>query len=444
MTPGSRKPRVARNEGKACDAVVRYIEQRTGEARAAIRRPETEGIGPPVDFRLGIGARECAIEHTQIEPIPGLIRADQEYTQLIGPVIDKVSGTLPGPAVYALHFPIDTHLGVKRADLDRIRRNLIVWIRAKARCLYEGNRDRLEREHKSSRYLDSIEAKPPGFPYPVRLCIRPARSQSKRGTLQAARLDFAEEEREARRANRLREALRRKCRKLRLCKEDGARTVLVLESDDIALTNHVLVGECLAALLPERTDLPNEIYLVETELDSWTVRCMKLDAECWPVDHLAGPGIFHLDDLSDLSKAATTRAPMVSAWIAERGLTSRASKRGRMARRAGRGATGRLRKRPIDVTDQEQHHDPTTFCLRHAHGDERGGLRRTRHRRPVRPVSPGRRNALGRRKSGGRCNTGRPHRGTDPERGRESPSGGRNLRPQGRPVPLHQRQRWPP
>ena len=325
MTPGSRKPGVARNEGQACDAVVRYIEQRTGDARAAIRRPETEAIGPPVDFRLRIGAREYAIEHTQIEAIPGLIRADQEYIQLIGPVLDEVSGTLPGPAVYALHLPIDTHLGVKLTDLDRIRRNLIAWIRAKAWCLYKGNRDRLEREHKSSRHLDSIEATPPGFPYPVRLCIRPARSRSKRGTLQAARLDLAEDERKARRANRLREALNRKCPKLQRCKEDGARTVLSLESDDISLTNHVLVGERLAALLSKRADLPNEIYLVETELDSWTVRCMKLDTECWPVDHLTGPEIFHVGDLFDLSKAPTTRAPTASARIAERGLTSRVS-----------------------------------------------------------------------------------------------------------------------
>ena len=118
MTLGSRKRRAARTEGKACDAVVRYIEQRTGEARAAIRRPETDWIGPPVDFRLRIGAREYAIEHTQIEAIPGLIRAGERYKQLIGPVIDDISGTLPGPAVYALHFPIDTHFGVKPADLD--------------------------------------------------------------------------------------------------------------------------------------------------------------------------------------------------------------------------------------------------------------------------------------------------------------------------------------
>ena len=171
MMAGVRKRERVRNEGKASDAVVRCIERRTGGTRAAIRRPETDRIGPPVDFHLKIGAQEYAIEHTQIEAVPGLIRAGEGYKQLIEPVIDEVSGTLPGPAVYALHFPIDTHLGVKPADLDRLRRDFIAWIRAKARCLYERTRERLEREHTSPRYLDSIEAKPPSFPCPVRLWI---------------------------------------------------------------------------------------------------------------------------------------------------------------------------------------------------------------------------------------------------------------------------------
>ena len=301
-----RKREPVRNEGKACDAVVRCIERRTGEMRTAIRRPETDGIGPRVDFRLWLGIWEYAIEHTQIEAIPGLIRAGEGYKQLIEPVVDEVSGTLPGSAVYALRFPIDTQLGVKPVDLDRIRWDFIAWIRATAHYLYERNRDRLERAHTSPRYLDSIEAKPPGFPYTVRLWIGVARSKSKRGALQAARLDLGEEEREARRADRLRQALRRKCPKLQRCKEDRARTVLVLESDDIALTNHVLVGECLAALLPERTDLPDEIYFVETEGKSWTVRCMKRDTECWPMEYLAEPAMFHVDDLIDLSEARIT------------------------------------------------------------------------------------------------------------------------------------------
>ena len=305
MTTRTRKRNLPGNEGKACDAAVRCIERRTGETRAAIRRPEpeTDGIGPLVDFRLRLGVQEYAIEHTQIEAIPGLIRADQGYVQLIQPVIGELSGTLPGPAVYALHFPIDTHLGVKLADLARIRQDFIAWIQSKAQCLYERNRDRLEQERPSPRYLDSIAAKPPGFPYPVRLSIGVAHSVSKGGTLRCARYAPDDEELETRRAERLLEALRRKCPKLQRCKADGARTVLVLESNDIALTNHVLVGECLAMLLPERTDLPDEIYLVETEVNSWTVHCMKLDTECWPVEHLAEPTEFHVDDLIDLSEA---------------------------------------------------------------------------------------------------------------------------------------------
>ena len=253
-----------------------------------------------------LGVREHAIEHTQIEAIPGLIRADEGYGQLFEPVVDEISGTLPGAAVYTLHLPIDTHLGVKRADLARMRRDLIAWIRAKAQCLYERNRDRLGRKNTSPRYLDSVEAKPPGFPYAVRLWIGAAHSESQWGPLRLARLGLNNEELEARRANRLREALRRKCPKLQCCKEVGARTVLVLESDDIAQSDHVLVGECLAALLPERTDLPDEIYLVETEVKSWTVRCMKLDTECWPVDHLAELATFDVDDLLDLSETTTT------------------------------------------------------------------------------------------------------------------------------------------
>ena len=305
MTTRARKRKSSANEGKACDAGVRCIERRTGEPRAAIRRPETDGIGPPVDFRLMLGTREYAIEHTQIEAIPGLIRAGEGYEQLIKPIIEEVSGTLPGPAVYVLHFPIDTHLRVRRAHLDRIRRDLMFWIRAKAHCLYERNRDKLERGYKSPRYLDSIEAKPPGFPYPVRLWVDAARSESEWGALRRARLGLDDEEREVRRTDRLREALLRKCPKLQRCKEDDARTVLVLESNDIDQTNHVLVGECLAVLLPERPDLPDEIYLVETEVKSWTVRCMKLDTECWPVEHLAEPAMFHVDDLIDLSEAVT-------------------------------------------------------------------------------------------------------------------------------------------
>ena len=306
MTARVRKQMSSGNEGKTCDAVVRCIERRVGETRATVRHPETYGIGPPVDFCVRLGAWEYAIEHTQIEAIPGLIKTNEEYMQLVKPIIDKVSGTLPGPTVYLLLLPIDTRLGVKRTDLCRNRQRLIVWIWKKAQCLFERNRVKLAREQASPRYLDCVEATPPGFPFPVRLSIQVARSVSEHGTLKVACLSPDKEKLEIRRTVRLRETLHRKCPKLQRCKEKfGARTVLVLESDDMALTNDELVGECLAALLPKCADPPDEIYLVETESQYWWVSCMKFDADCWPVQCLIEPVTFQMEDLIDLREPTT-------------------------------------------------------------------------------------------------------------------------------------------
>ena len=78
--------------------VVRCIEQRSGGMRTKIRRPEKDRNGPPVDLRLKLGAQEYTIEHTQIEAIPGFIRAGKGYEHFLGTLIDKLSGTLLGPA----------------------------------------------------------------------------------------------------------------------------------------------------------------------------------------------------------------------------------------------------------------------------------------------------------------------------------------------------------
>ena len=306
MTTRARERSSFGNEGRSCDAVVRRIEQCTGKTRKLIRRPESDGRGPPVDFRLQVGDQDYAIEHTQIEAMRGQIRAGKKYTQFIEPVIHELSGTLPGPAAYALQLPMDTDLGANRVSLERIRRDFIAWIQLNARSLYERNKDRLGRSRVSPSFLDSIEAMPPSFPQPVRLSLRAARGPSDWGTLRSARLSPGNEELEAHRADRLREALCRKCPKLQRCKQDGARTVLVLESDDFALTNHGLVGECLSALLPERTDLPDEIYLVETDVDTWTVFRARLDTTCWPVERLVEPVEYDVHDLRDLREAITT------------------------------------------------------------------------------------------------------------------------------------------
>jgi hypothetical protein len=78
-------------------------------------------------------------------------------------------------------------------------------------------------------------------------------------------------------------ALDKKCPKLRECKSNGAISVLVLEEHDIALTNHRSVGEAVQAAIADRTDVPDEIFLVSTAIEQeWTVWSLLRDGTFWP------------------------------------------------------------------------------------------------------------------------------------------------------------------
>lgn len=275
---------MSNNEGKACDAVIRLLERRTGEQRANVRRPEMDGIGPPVDLRLRLGTREYAIEHTQIEAFEGQIRTGEEFGRFITPVTEQLQGTLPGPAVYYLLFPLDARLGVKGYQMGEMRSNLIAWVREHAQGLHEKSPDRPTRERNPRGIRDQYRGTPPGFSYEVVLARHAhwSFSSQRDGRVSVSRI--APGDVESLRAIRLRKALERKCPKLQRCKQEGARTVLVLEDGDIALSNECVIGDGLAGLLQERADLPDEIYLVDTSVDAWTVWLMNDALKSEPFD----------------------------------------------------------------------------------------------------------------------------------------------------------------
>lgn len=274
------------NQGKVCDAVLRVLEQRTGEARADVSHPEKNAIGPPVELRFTLGTQSYAIEHTQIEAFSHQIRTEEEFGQLILPVVNKISGTLPKPGVYYVYFPTDANVGVRANELPRIQASLADWIRKHAKLLHAEYPTMPTRDRNPRGVDKHVCERPPGFPYEVTLRrnVHWARSGRHDGVLLTARL--APEGLETRRANRLRVALDRKCPKLHRCKEEGARTILALEDTDMSLSNHVLIGDVIATILPERPDPPDEIYLVQASLDTWEVRLMNcdqrsLDGEDW-------------------------------------------------------------------------------------------------------------------------------------------------------------------
>ena len=263
-----------------CDAVVRFIEARDRTLRADVTRPEDAGGDAQVDLCLRLGSQRYAIEHTRIEAFPSQVRADQQFAELIVPVKAALSGTLHGDAVYDLHLPLDCDLGRKSAGLRQAQDALGRWVREVAERLSESDGDDFAAVRHPERGHSCASGKPAGFPYEVAL-HRWARSRLTRGepgSLDVARV--APEDLESARKVRVRKALEDKCPKLGRCKIGGARTVLVLESSDLPLSNAVLIREVLAPALDERQDVPDEVYLVETESDHWFVYLLAVDGEC--------------------------------------------------------------------------------------------------------------------------------------------------------------------
>ena len=81
---------------------------------------------------------------------------------------------------------------------------------------------------------------------------------------------------------------------------------MVLESDDIALTEPNLVVDALAGLQGEFTGelpFPDEIYFVDTASSEgpWWVWLMKYDGKRWHLEDWTKPTEFRVDELTDLT-----------------------------------------------------------------------------------------------------------------------------------------------
>jgi hypothetical protein len=258
---------MAFHEGRACDAVIRVLEAREGHDRRDVRSPEREGHAAPIELICLIGDRLFAFEHTGIEPFAGHVKFEAEARRHFDPIREMLSGKLPSEDVFELHVPAMVMQGKRRREIDQIQAALVSWVEATAPTV---------RASRYASYDRSIrKVKPPGVPFDVTLYrFLPAIPHS--GYLQIKHaIDGNIEEA---RADRLREACRRKFPKLARWKRDhGARTVLILEDNDLQLTNSQRVYDAYSRVERPMTDQPDEIYMVSTMIESpWFVHALRI------------------------------------------------------------------------------------------------------------------------------------------------------------------------
>jgi hypothetical protein len=251
------------NEGKVCEAIVRHLEAREGVTRADVQSPEAAHNADPIELTWKLGDQLFALEHTGIEPFDDYMRLEAEAKRHFDPIRDALKDVSP-TEIIELHVPAKAMLGLKKADAVLIQAAITAWMRQTAPTL------------RTRSYADYIGDVPwtavSGVPFEIRL-FRFANLTQRQGWVQIVHSVVGD--RGQQRRDRLRRACNKKFPKLAAWRQKrGARTILVLEENDIQLTNCAIVAEAYLPLALDRTDRPDETYLVSSCIELWRV---------WPI-----------------------------------------------------------------------------------------------------------------------------------------------------------------
>jgi hypothetical protein len=269
------------NEGKCCDAVLRWFETRLGVERADIRSPEREHDAAPVELICRLGTQLYALEHTGVEPFGGHVRLQAEAERDFGPIYAGVAGHLPSGDLFELHVPARAMQALDRRRRVTVQGAIVAWVVSKAPTVVRSP---------IARYATSIVREtPPGIPFEVSLhrFARPAWFDRNFTISHIVASATAGAERD----ERLKQACVGKFPKLAQWKaRAAARTVLVLEDNDLQLSNPQVIYEALAKAERRLADRPDEVHLVVTcvEPEWWHFRLRVDDLTYYQLSQLGG------------------------------------------------------------------------------------------------------------------------------------------------------------
>ncbi len=234
-------------------AVARLIAaDRTGvevEIRAVPERADQ--TNPAVELITADAVGTLAIEHTLIEPHPGQIQDYHQVRPYAETLPTMLAGRLPAGSRFDLNLDVRVVNGVNptQETLDAIAE----WAVATAPLLEDG------RPGIGGRHM--AKGVPPDTPFPITLARWPRHVDD---VLPEVSIGWwRPPDLEERRRERLVVALSKKLPKITAAEAEGHQGVLVLESDDIQLSNSIDIRAALLAAAAE----------VEDPLPSWIV--------CW-------------------------------------------------------------------------------------------------------------------------------------------------------------------
>jgi len=260
-----RKSRFSDNQGKCCDAILRILEEREGAVRSPLIFPEKEHHSAPVELVCTIGTKRFALEHTKLEAYREQIRDGVHFTDGLELLETELKNRLPNDGWFTLIVPANSFQGLSPSKVKKIRQIISAWVIQTAPLMKLSQR---EFDEKTQNII--------GVPFPVTLeaIAGPAESS---GRLKIAR--FAPPNIEALRSRQISIALAKKLPKLEAWAQLGSQTVLILESEDLALTNHGWVLKGLKHDLSGQSFRPDRIFFVYAVGSTWLVQTLLADGQ---------------------------------------------------------------------------------------------------------------------------------------------------------------------
>lgn len=238
------------NEGKVCDAIVRRLEERHSLSRSDVRRPEQEQHKSPVELAFKLGDQLFALEHTGIEPFPGRMEMANRAPHLYAPIAEALKDALGTDVMYELYIPVNAFQNLKRLDIRNTQNALIDWVKTTAPAMPKRS------DHRGT-FVGPVSVSE--VPFQVSLVrYQPPSLPGVHFQLRHVVKDV-----EKMRKARVQKAIDDKFPKLARWKtDDKAKTIVVLEDNDIQMTNPDIVADAYVPLAQARADRPDETYLV--------------------------------------------------------------------------------------------------------------------------------------------------------------------------------------
>lgn len=245
-------------ERKICEATVQILEARLAAARGEGFSPEDQRArynkDELVDWVQTVGGRQFAIEVTLVEAMAGRRKQLIHLQRFFELLRQELDGKLPSVGVFELVILPGALSIIRNNELTRIQNHLREWTFRVASSLGMKRPNHFVRETPADVGFEVAL-----YRFPTRRhngCLRVAYSMPE---------DLSDRQRIP-----VRKALETKLPKLSQWQAKGAVAVLVVELNDIALSNEHSVAEMLVEEMRMRATVPNHLFVFDTANYLWT------------------------------------------------------------------------------------------------------------------------------------------------------------------------------